>query len=404
LEGKVLFEDFINALRNFKTNRTRTILSLLGIIIGVASVIMVTTIGLSATGDVRRTLGQAGLDLVQVRAGWGRGNSNAVELNENFREELSASVSGIKKIIYINDFNGALRSRGPEELNLRLLAVESDYFSAVGAGLDYGSFFSVSENAVGAQKIILGSEVARYLFPGGEASGRTVILQMDGYRLGFQVAGVLAESGAVGFESPNQNAYVPRAVYNRKISPANRDAGIVFVQAADQNDTPRIQREIETLAEQKSGGNAQALSVFSMQSVLEQYNQVTRSMNLLLSGIAGISLLVGGIGIMNIMIVTVTERKREIGIRKALGASPAAIRTQFLTESAALTLMGGAAGIALGIALSAAAVSFFGWILVIDPLNCAAAFVFSAAVGIFFGIHPAIRAARLDPVEALGGE
>jgi putative ABC transport system permease protein len=403
LEGKVLFEDFINALRNFRTNRTRTILSLLGIIIGVASVIMVTAIGLSATGDVRRTLGQAGLDMVQVRSGWGRRNSDTIDLNENFREELAASISGIKKIIYTNEISGMLRNGGLE-INIRIYAVEPDYFSALGTVLDYGDFFSVSENAVGAQKIILGSEVARYLFPEGEASGKTVILQMDSYRLGFQVAGVLAESDAVGFESPNQNAYMPRMLYSRKINPANRNAETVFVQAADQNETPRIQKEIEALGGQMSGGNAQALAVFSMQSVLEQYNQITRSMNLLLSGIAGISLLVGGIGIMNIMIVTVTERKREIGIRKALGASPAAIRTQFLVESAALTLMGGVVGISLGIALSAVTVSFFGWILVIDPLNCAAAFVFSAAVGIFFGIHPAIRAARLDPVEALAGE
>jgi putative ABC transport system permease protein len=403
LEGKALFEDFVSALRNFKTNRTRTVLSLLGIVIGVASVIMVGTIGLSATGDVRRVLGQAGLDLVQVRSGWGRGSSNTIDLNENFREELAASISGIKRIIYTNEFSGALRN-GALEINIGIHAVEPDYFSVMGMTLDYGRFFSVSENAVGAQKIILGSEVVRYLFPEGEAAGKTVILQMDAYRLGFQVTGVLAESDAVGFASPNQSAFVPMALYRRKINPANRNAENVLVQAMNQNDAPRIQGEIEALGEQLSGGNAQALSLFSMQSILEQYNQVTRTMNLLLTGIAGISLLVGGIGIMNIMIVTVTERKREIGIRKALGASPAAIRTQFLVESAALTLTGGAAGIALGIALSAVTVSFFGWILMIDPLNCAAAFVFSAAVGIFFGIHPAIRAARLDPVEALAGE
>jgi putative ABC transport system permease protein len=399
-----LFEDFVNALKDFKTNRTRTILSLLGIIIGVASVIMVTTIGRSATEDVRRVLGQAGLDLVQIRAGWGRGRTSTIELDENFRERLAASISGIKNILYSNNFSGRLRYGGLEELSLQINAVEQDYFSVMGIVLDYGRYFSFSEQAAGAQKIILGSEVTRYLFPEGEALNKIVILQMDNYSMGFEVIGVLAESDAVGFESPNEGAFVPRMVYNRKINPSDRTAGGVLVQAADQNETPRIQKEIEALAEELSGGNAQALSVFSMQSILEQYNQVTRSMNLLLSGIAGISLLVGGIGIMNIMIVTVTERKREIGIRKALGASPAAIRTQFLVESATLTLAGGAVGIVLGIILSAVTVSVFGWILVIDPLNCAAAFVFSAAVGIFFGIHPALRAAKLDPVEALAGE
>jgi putative ABC transport system permease protein len=141
-----------------------------------------------------------------------------------------------------------------------------------------------------------------------------------------------------------------------------------------------------------------------MQTLLEQNAQVTGSINLLLSGIAGISLLVGGIGIMNIMIGTVTERRREIGIRKALGAGPAAIRTQFLVESATITLAGGILGIILGILLSAVIVSTFDWILVIRWSNCLAAFVFSAVVGIFFGLHPAIRAAKLDPVEALAGE
>ncbi|MDR2101316.1 MAG: FtsX-like permease family protein, partial [Treponema sp.] len=125
---------------------------------------------------------------------------------------------------------------------------------------------------------------------------------------------------------------------------------------------------------------------------------------LLLSGIAGISLLVGGIGIMNIMIVTVTERKREIGIRKALGASPAAIRLQFLTESASLTLFGGIIGIILGLIFSFLVVLSFNWAFAIQWGNCFIAFIFSAVVGIFFGLHPAIRAARLDPVEALAGE
>jgi putative ABC transport system permease protein len=124
-------------------------------------------------------------------------------------------------------------------------------------------------------------------------------------------------------------------------------------------------------------------------------------MNLLLSGIAGISLLVGGIGIMNIMIVTVTERKKEIGIRKALGATPAAIRNQFLAESAAITLAGGLIGIILGLLLSRVVVSTFKWIFVIRWAYCLIAFVFSAVVGIFFGLHPALRAAKLDPVEAL---
>jgi putative ABC transport system permease protein len=272
----------------------------------------------------------------------------------------------------------------------------------VGINLDYGRFFSVSEDVMGSQKILLGSETVRFLFPEGDALGKTVVLQMTGYQMGFEVIGVLAESDSVGFQqSPDQSCFVPRAVYTRKISPSETNASGILVQSWDQDQAPRIQVDIQALGAAKTGGNEQALMVFSMQSFLDQYNQVTASMNLLLSGIAGISLLVGGIGIMNIMIVTVTERKKEIGIRKALGATPAAIRNQFLAESAAITLAGGVIGIILGLLLSSIVVSSFNWPFVFRWTYCLIAFVFSAVVGIFFGLHPALRAAKLDPVEAL---
>jgi putative ABC transport system permease protein len=399
-----VFEDFINALRNFKSNKTRTLLSLLGIIIGVASVIMVTTIGQSANEDVRRTLGSTGLDVVQIRGGWSRSRSQDIVFDEHFRTELESSIPGIREILFNNDFSGSLWNGGID-LAISLRAVEQPYFSVMEGALDYGRFFSASEQALGAQKIILGSEVVRYLFPGGDALGKTLILRMDTYQMGFEVVGVLLESSSASFMgSLDESAFVPRPVYTRKINPQRGAADSIFIQALDQNMTSRIQADLEQLAMEKSGGNPQALNVFSMQTLLEQYNQITQSMNLLLSGIAGISLLVGGIGIMNIMIVTVTERRREIGIRKALGASPGAIRLQFLVESATITLLGGIIGILLGVLLSAVVVSSFGWPLAINWQNCFIAFLFSAVVGIFFGLHPAIRAAKLDPVEALGGE
>ncbi|MDR2068801.1 MAG: ABC transporter permease [Spirochaetaceae bacterium] len=397
-----MFEDFINALRNFKSNKSRTILSLLGIIIGVASVIMVTTIGLSSTEDIKRTLGSSQLDLVQIMQGWAMRRSQEIQFDEKFRAELGASIGGIKNIVYTNGFSGRLRN-GSLEMNVSLQGVEDGYFGMMGQKLDSGRLFLVSEQVLGSQKIILGSEVARFLFPGGGALGKTVLLQMDGFQMGFEVAGTLAGVESPLFSNPNQNAFIPRLVYTRRINPARTQADTIIIQAFNQNDTPRIQRDIENLVTDKTG-NAQAIYVFSMQSLLEQYNAITQSMNLLLSGIAGISLLVGGIGIMNIMIVTVTERKKEIGIRKALGASPRAIRLQFLVESATITLLGGIAGIILGLLLSAAIVSSFKWTLVIRWQSCLVAFFFSAVVGIFFGLHPAIRAAKLDPVEALAGE
>jgi putative ABC transport system permease protein len=214
-----LFEDFINALRNFKSNKTRTLLSLLGIIIGVASVIMVTTIGQSATENVKRSLGQAGLDLVQLHPGWAARRSQEIELNENFRNELASSIRGIKNIIFNNEFGGHLRY-GSLDLGISIQAVEQDYFAMLGLALDYGRFFSVTEHVLGSQKIILGSEGARYLFPEGNALGKTVILQMDGFIMGFEVIGILAESDAIGFQSPNQSAFVPGQSIPGRSAPA----------------------------------------------------------------------------------------------------------------------------------------------------------------------------------------
>ncbi|QQO09466.1 ABC transporter permease [Breznakiella homolactica] len=398
-----MFEDFINALQNFRTNKIRTLLSLLGVIIGVASVIMVTTIGLSATEDIKSSFGSAGLDLVQVMPGWDMRRAKELEFDEAFRRELLETIPGIRNLVYSNEFGGRLRNdQLDRNLGLSLRAVEPQYFPMMGLKMDYGRFFSVSEQVMGSQKIILGTEAVRYLFPEGRAAGKTVMLQMDGYQLGFEVVGVLEYSESVGFESPNQCAFIPRTTYTRKINPDTK-AGNILIQGIDQAITPQIQQQVEALGFEKTG-NPQAVYVFSLQSILDQYNQITMSMNLLLSGIAGISLLVGGIGIMNIMIVTVTERKREIGIRKALGASPGAIRMQFLVESATLTLFGGVVGIIIGLLLSYVVIGFFNWVFVIQWGICTVAFLFSAVVGIFFGLHPAIRAAKLDPVEALAGE
>ncbi|ULQ60963.1 ABC transporter permease [Brucepastera parasyntrophica] len=395
-----MFEDFLNAVRNFKTSKTRTILSLLGIIIGVASVIMVTSIGQSATEDVKSSFGSSGLDLVSVSTGWARRNER-IDFNEAFREELYAEIPGIKNIYYTNSFSGTLRNGGLD-VNMQLKALEPGYFGATSLNIDYGRSFTLSEDVTGAQKVILGAEIIRFLFPEGEPIGKTVILQADGYRLGFEVIGVLEYSDAIGFEDPNYSAYVTRGFYRRKILP-NATASEIMIQVFSQEQAPRVHQAIEMLAATKTN-NPQALHVFSMQSILEQYDRITLSMNLLLSGIAAISLLVGGIGIMNIMIVSVTERKKEIGIRKALGASPAAIRNQFLVESATLTLFGGFIGILIGLFLSYLVVSFFNWKFSIQWMNCIIAFLFSALVGIFFGMQPAIRAAKLDPVEALAGE
>ncbi|MCR5725678.1 MAG: ABC transporter permease [Treponema sp.] len=396
-----MLEDFINALQNFRRNKTRTFLSLLGVIIGVASVIVITSMGQSSTKEIQATFGSSGLDLVQVSSGFMRRKRDAVTLtfDEAFREDLFNHIENVEKVWYKNTLSATL-SYGDTSVTSSCTAVEPGYLEMCGLTLDYGEYFTVTDDVYGAQKVVLGSEVASALFPDGNAVGRTVLAVSSKVPFPFHVIGVLKEQTS-GMESSTTGIYIPRGFYAKMIEP-NPAASTIMVQATNPQYCTRIVTDVTAYAKEKSGTDG-SVNVTSMQSFIEQMNSITKTLSLMLSGIAAISLLVGGIGIMNIMIVTVTERRQEIGIRKALGASPAAIRRQFLVESASITLLGGSLGILLGIAISFAVEYVKGQPFAIQMSACFVAFVFSVFVGIFFGLNPASRAAKLDPVEALAG-
>jgi putative ABC transport system permease protein len=400
-----MLEDLVFAFRMFRRNKTRSILSLLGVIIGVASVIVIGTIGESAAGNVKKSFGTANLSMIQVNTGYmRRARENPIQLDEAFRDELYGGIADIKKIWYKNNFSSTLFN-GDLSFSTNIDAVEYGYLEACGLKLGEGRSFSVSDHVEGTQAIVLGSRAAEALFAEGSPSGgwvgREIIVQTGGASFGFTVIGILTGKAA-GFESPEDKTYVSRGFYAKKIDPAAY-ASAAVIEATAPKYVTRITGDLRATAQAKTGDSF-TLNVNSMQAMLEQYDDVTGTMNLMLSGIAAISMLVGGIGIMNIMIVTVTERKREIGVRKALGASPAVIRAQFLVESAAITALGGFLGLVAGIAISAAAVAVLGWTFAVDWPTAAAAFLFSAAVGVFFGFYPASQAAKLDPVEALAAE
>ena len=396
-----MLEDFINALQNFTRNKTRTFLSLLGVIIGVASVIVITSMGQSSTRQIQATFGSSGLDMVQMSGGFMRRRRDAVSLtfDESFRQDLFDHVENIRRIWYKNSLSATV-SYGETSVTSSCTAVETGYLETCGLALDYGDYFTVTDDVYGTQKMVLGSEVASALFPDGSAVGRVVLVVTSKVPFPFEVVGVLKEQTS-GMESSTTGIYIPRGFYAKKIAP-NPAADTVMIQGVSPAYCTRIVTDATAYAAEKSGTEG-SVNVTSMQTLLEQMNSITQTLSLMLSGIAAISLLVGGIGIMNIMIVTVTERRQEIGIRKALGASPAAIRRQFLVESASITLLGGSLGIALGVAISFAVEYVRGLPFAIQAGACLIAFVFSVAVGVFFGLNPASRAAKLDPVAALAG-
>jgi putative ABC transport system permease protein len=397
-----MLEDFINAFQNFARNKTRTFLSLLGVIIGVASVIIITSMGKSSTKQIQQTFGSSGLDLVSVSSGFMRRQRDAVtlEFNETFREEMFEAIPNIKKIWYKNTLSSTL-TYGETSVTTSCNAIETGYLEMCDLPLESGSYFSVTDDVTGAQKIILGSEVASGLFPSGDAVGKHIILVSDSVPFGFQVVGVLKTQSS-GMESSSNSAYIPRGFYTKKVQP-NPSAATIMVQATSSDYATDLVTKIEDYCEEKSG-TEYSVRVMSMQTMIEQVSEITNTLSLMLSAIAAISLLVGGIGIMNIMIVTVTERRKEIGIRKALGASPAIIRRQFLVESACITLTGGLIGIILGVIISIAVEYVKAQPYTIDFSACILAFAFSVFVGIFFGFNPASRAAKLDPVDALSSE
>lgn len=397
-----MFEDFIDALQNFKRNKTRTFLSLLGVIIGVASVIVITSMGSSSTQEIKETFGSSGLDVVSVSSGFMRRKRNAVTItfDESFRKTLFEKVENIKKIWYKNSVSATL-SYGETSSTISCNAVETGYLEMYGLELTGGRYINVTDNKEGTQKIILGSTIAEALFPAGDGVGKNILFTTNSVSFSFQVIGVLKEQSS-GMESSTNSAYIPRGFYSKKIKP-NPSAETVMVQAVSQEKATSLADTLETYCENLTG-TSYSVNVRSMQTMIEQMSSITNTLSLMLSAIAAISLLVGGIGIMNIMIVTVTERKQEIGIRKALGAKPGDIKRQFLVESASITLIGGISGIISGILVSLAIEYVKNTSFTISITACAVSFVFSVAIGIFFGLNPAIRAAKLDPIQALADE
>lgn len=407
-----MIEDFLNALHNFRTNKMRTMLSLLGIVIGVTSVVIVTTLGTSLYHSIAKQFSGFSMDVINLGARWNPNtNSQYVKFDDAFRNSMMKQIPKIKNIFYSSEFSAAVLRGALTVGKKQVEGIEPGRLETLKLEMDYGNFFSATDYLNGFQKAVIGDGIASQLFPEGNAVGKTITLQINSgyyeippYNFQFEVVGVLKKKNNWLMRS-SESIFVPRKFYMNQLSHSGEaDVWEAEVCVYDSADTSTVENEIKTIAAKAANGNYNAVWSYSAQQEFEQMSSVMNMVRLVLSSIAGISLLVGGIGIMNIMLVTVTERRKEIGIRKALGATRKAIAFQFLVESATLTLTGGTIGVALGIAISKLIFSFVlpqNFVLVFSFSGTLIAFGVSVFTGVFFGLHPALKAAKLDPVEAL---
>jgi putative ABC transport system permease protein len=284
--------------------------------------------------------------------------------------------------------------------NTSVQGVNQDYPSIRKWNVQSGDFLTESDVRSAARVVVIGQTIADSLFAGGDAVGQTVRVA----NMPFRVVGVMARKGQdPQGRDQDDIAFAPYTTVQKKILGSPR-LQIAYVSAISQEATYTAQQQISELLRQRhklEPNQPDDFTVRNMSDVAEAANETNSIMTILLGSIAGVSLLVGGIGIMNIMLVSVTERTREIGIRMAIGARSSAVRTQFLIESIVLSLTGGFMGIVMGIAASVAIPFLLGWPTLVSTIAIVGSVIFSAAVGIFFGYYPARKAAALDPIEAL---
>ena len=394
----MFFENLKLALSSMMSNKMRTFLSLLGIVIGVGSVVAILNLGQSANESITESMQVGGIDMINVMpVGWSRENS---QFDEEFSSNFIKNVQGISSVIVTVSSNANIRNGQEIERGVQISGVTSDYFEANNLELLEGSFFSSTDDLNRRQVVVLGSDLAKELFPAGGAVGNYVAIFRNQAKR-YQVIGVLDEKDMTIGSSYNNVAFIPYNTYDQRFRRVSQVSSYIL-KVADGFDPLTVSDDVESYL--SSIVDSDNYMVYSPASLVDMANQITATFSSFLAAIAAISLLVGGIGIMNIMLVSVVERTREIGIRKALGATPKTIQGQFLVESIVLTLVGGFLGIVFGILISYGIVKYAKWTLHLSWLAIILALVFSMFVGIFFGWYPAKKASKLDPIEALSDE
>ncbi len=413
-----LLENLRVALDGLAVNKMRSGLTMLGVIIGVGSVIALMSIGEGAQASITQQINDIGSNLIFVSAGAARGMgpvqgaAGSASLTDDDAEAIADPSNVPDAVVVAPQFGQSTQVIfGDENVNVSVTGVTPEYQDAYnGVEVANGRFIEGKDVDRRGNVAVLGYQSAIDLFGGFDPVGQKIKVTIPGGgRASLTVVGVLAEQNSSGMNDPNEGVFVPISTAQTKIFDGRNSLGetivnSISVEAASEDQTDAVVDEITVLLRDRhdlAPDEEDDFNVMNQADMLEMANEITGIMTAFLGAIAGISLLVGGIGIMNIMLVSVTERTREIGIRKAVGARKADILIQFLLEAVVLSLLGGVIGILLGVGLGKL-VDMTGLMTSVVTLDSVVMAVgFSLAIGLFFGIYPANQAASLNPIEAL---
>jgi macrolide transport system ATP-binding/permease protein len=403
--SKEIIEHFKQGYRTLTANKIRSILSMLGILIGVAAVVAMLALGAGAQKSIEEQLSSMGSNLLVLRAGNVRVGGVVQESGSRIRitmedakaikeqisgiQDVSANVTGRAQVTYLN-----------KNWNTSVAGVSTTYAKMRTTTPDYGRFFSEEEGRQRALVAIIGRTVARELF--GEKNPIGSLIKIN--KINFQVIGLLPEKGASGPQDQDDRIIIPVQTAMFRLFGKNY-VDSIDLQVRNKNDLEGVEESVQKAMNKRYripvSQSADAFQIFNMAELQNAISQSSKTISTLLATIAAISLVVGGIGIMNIMLVSVTERTKEIGLRKAVGAKRNDILMQFLTESVLVSFLGGFMGIILGYTITFALSFAIGWNASISWESVALAFGFSVLIGIIFGIYPAHKASKLHPIEAL---